>query len=121
MHHMLGVLALVPVAMLLTVSFFVLFTREKTEVASLKTFGLVVAVVLWVAAAVILGAGLVGMACWHHGECGKMGMMMNGRGPCGPGMMGMKDMKGKPCAPGMLGQQQTGEPQAAPAKEEKKK
>ena len=117
MHHMFGVLALIPVAMLLTVSFFVLFTRTKTEDTTLKTFALAVAIVLWIAAAVVLGAGIVSMACWHHGECGKMGMLMKNR-ECAQGMQGM-------CAPGrhgmMMQEPQGAEPEAAPEKAEKKK
>jgi hypothetical protein len=115
MHHLFGVLALVPVALLLTVSFFVLFTRTKTEDATIKSFGLAVAIVLWVAAAVILGAGIVGMACWHHGECGKMGMLMKS-GECGPGLKGLHGMRSM-----MMQEPQTTEPETAPAKEEKKK
>ena len=130
MHHAFAVLALVPVAMLLTVSYFVLFARQKTEDASLKTFGLAVAIVLWVAAAIVLGVGIAGMCC-HYGSCGKMGMMMNHEGMQGMcGMQGMRGMKDMPCTPGMkcqpgapcpAHQMQGAEPQAAPAKEEKKK
>jgi hypothetical protein len=96
---------------------FFLFTRQKTEDASLKTFGLAVAIVLWVAAAVILGAGIVSMTCCRHDGWGKMGMMKNQE--CYPGMKPMlcaPGMNAMPCAPGTLQQ-----PQAAPAKEEKKK
>lgn len=131
MHHMLGVLALVPVAMLLTVSFFVLFARQKTEDATLKTFGLVVAVVLWVAAAVILGAGIVTLTCCRPGHCGKMGMgMMKGEmwEHNMPGMSGMQGMHGMPGGPGMAGmncvpgmQAPAAEPPVAPTKGDKKK
>jgi hypothetical protein len=120
---MLGLVALIPVAMLLTVSFFVLFTRQKTEDANLKAFGLGVAILLWVVSAVILGAGITTMTCCrHHSGYGKMGMMMDKeeweehgmQGMCAPGMK---------CAPGMQGmmEQKGGKPQAAPVKEEQEK
>ncbi|MDD2703366.1 MAG: hypothetical protein PHC33_05120 [Candidatus Omnitrophica bacterium] len=53
-----GVCAFVPAVVLLTVSFFVLVVARKTEGETLKGFGYVVAVFLWIAAAFTLSAGL---------------------------------------------------------------
>ena len=50
-------MAIVPIAILLTISFFVLFTLQKIEEKGLKAFGYVVVGFLWLAASVVfLGA-----------------------------------------------------------------
>lgn len=70
-----GVFTVVPAAMLLTVSFFVLFTVRKIEAGVLKVFGYVIAVFLWGAAALVLASGIAdscSMFC-------PMGRMMKGR------------------------------------------
>lgn len=43
---------------LLAVSFFILVTARKSESQNIKTFGYVIAVLLWVAAALVLGKGI---------------------------------------------------------------
>jgi hypothetical protein len=53
-----GLFAVIPTAVLLTISFFVLFVIRKTEVGGLKAFGYTVAVLLWVAALLVFSAGL---------------------------------------------------------------
>ncbi len=45
---------------LLTVSFFVLFSLAKVEKQALKTFGYAIAALLWIAAALVFGKGLTG-------------------------------------------------------------
>lgn len=89
MGHAMGWIAVVPVAVLLTISFFVLYTRTLVQEAALKMFGLVVAGVLWVAAAVVLGAGLFMVACGGRGCFEKMGRM---HGMMHPGMAGCPAM-----------------------------
>jgi len=48
-----GVMTLVPVGLLLTLSYFVLLSAQKAATRGLKLFGKFVAVVLWIATAVI--------------------------------------------------------------------
>lgn len=75
---MLGMLAIVPMTVLLTISFFVLFALKKVEDKPLKTFGLVVAVLLWVSAALVFTTGMfatAGCGSWGRMPCGPMGMM----------------------------------------------
>ncbi len=112
MGHMVGLVALIPTMMLLTVSYFVLFANRKVEGGPLKTFGTAVAVLLWVVAGIILSLGILVLVAgpmhpgWHHGwdknGCGCMdenckdGVCKNPgeMGPMGDkGMMPMKDMK----------------------------
>jgi hypothetical protein len=57
-----GVIACVPVTMLLTISFFVLVVIRKVESNSLKAFGYVVTSFLWVSAAIIAITGLLVIA-----------------------------------------------------------
>jgi hypothetical protein len=108
--RMLGVIALVPVAMMLTVSFFVLFAVKQVEEKGLRAFGWAVAVLLWVVAALVFSAGLFALTS----GCGPWGKMM----PCGPmgAMRGheMMMMHGGPCA-GMPGGPEAAEKEDAPA------
>lgn len=48
-----GLISFIFTVLLLTVSFFVLFVARKTEMQGLKVFGYVIAVLLWVCAAVV--------------------------------------------------------------------
>ena len=50
--------AIVTVAMFLTASFFVLFAARKSDAQGLKTFGYVVAVLLWISAALSLSTAI---------------------------------------------------------------
>ncbi len=94
--RLIGLLALIPTTVLLTISFFVLVVRAKIEQAGLKNFGLAVAVLLWLAAAVVFTGGILATACGPKGMVGcmpypaGMGMMMEGHG-----MMHGKGMR--PC------------------------
>ena len=102
----LGLMAIVPVAGLLALSFIVLALREKSEAKNLKTFGLISVVLLWLAAAIIACGGLF-ILCSPQGhmmgKMGCMGMMHEKMGMMGdkhcmmmPGeeKTDMKDMKG---------------------------
>ncbi|MFH0917675.1 MAG: hypothetical protein V1830_00915 [Candidatus Omnitrophota bacterium] len=55
-------MAVVPVAVLLTVSFFVLFTLRKIEEKGLRAFGYVVVGFLWLAALVVFSGAVYKMA-----------------------------------------------------------
>jgi uncharacterized membrane protein YsdA (DUF1294 family) len=54
-----GLFALIPVTMLLTVSFFVLFAVQKTEHKGIKGLGRFAAVMLWICAFLFFSAGAV--------------------------------------------------------------
>ena len=75
------VLAIVPISLLLTASFFVLLDLRKIEEKGLKAFGYVVASLLWLAALVVfagaaydMGRGHGGMRCMMQQKM-KMGTM----------------------------------------------
>ena len=54
----LGVLSFIPATVLLTVSFFVLFSVRLVEKQGLKVFGYCVAALLWISALIIFVAGI---------------------------------------------------------------
>jgi hypothetical protein len=56
--------ALMPVAVLLTISFFVLFAVSKTAERSLRFFGCITAIFLWVAALGILSGAIYRSTQW---------------------------------------------------------
>jgi hypothetical protein len=91
-HRLVGLFAVIPATMLLTVSFFVLFTLRKIESGGLKAFGYVIAAFLWAGALLFLSAGI------YKVSTGRPNMMR-----C-PMMQG--DMKEKGCAKMMGGQMQ---------------
>ena len=55
-------MAAVPIAVLLTVSFFVLVTLRKIEEKGLKAFGYVVVAFLWLAALIVFSGAIYRMA-----------------------------------------------------------
>lgn len=59
MLGVIGKFVLIPVAMLLVVSFFVLVGAEKAQGKRLRFFGYAVAMLLWLSVASILIAGIV--------------------------------------------------------------
>lgn len=67
-----SLMAIVPIAALLTASFFVLFTLRKVEEKGLKAFGYVVAGFLWLAALVVFSGAVYKMA---QGSVVMKGMM----------------------------------------------
>ncbi len=62
MFRFMGLFALFPITMTLTISFFVLFTREKTASSRLRSFAWVVVVLLWLCAALALICGIVALS-----------------------------------------------------------
>jgi len=58
MIRLLGLFAIIPISLLLTVSFFVLITVCKVENKGLKAFGYVIAALLWAAVILAFSAGL---------------------------------------------------------------
>ena len=75
--RLLGLVAIIPISMLLTVSFFVLFAVRKVETKTLKTFGHVVAALLWVAATVVFLIGLYVVITGKHPLMQMKGQMMH--------------------------------------------
>ncbi|OGS20031.1 MAG: hypothetical protein A2252_01935 [Elusimicrobia bacterium RIFOXYA2_FULL_39_19] len=86
MFRLIGLFALVPATMFLTVSFFVLFAVSKAEKDGLKKLGKTVAVLLWICAGLVLTAGVATMIKGHcplmprMAGCHKMGPMAGGEG-----------------------------------------
>lgn len=56
--RLMGLFALIPAAVLLTISFFVLVVLRKAESEGLKAFGYVVATLLWIAAVLVISTGI---------------------------------------------------------------
>ncbi|MFH0802263.1 MAG: hypothetical protein V2A78_07745 [bacterium] len=66
MFRFFGLFTLIPATVLLTISFFVLFTRTRVDSPGLKKFGMLAATLLWVSAGLILLAGLYILVTGHH-------------------------------------------------------
>jgi hypothetical protein len=58
MFRLLGLFAIIPTTVLLTISFFVLFTLRKTEAGGLKVFGYVISALLWCGALLVFSLGI---------------------------------------------------------------
>ena len=91
--RLLGLFAIIPATLLLTVSFFVLFSIRRTDAHGLKAFGYVVAALLWAATLLMVSAGIYTVSTGRHPAMCMMQQMM--KGP----MQGM--MEGQ--KPGMMG------------------
>ena len=76
--NLLGLLALIPTAVLLSISFFVLLASGKTASQNLKVFGYVIAVCLWISAALVFSAGIYMLATGRHPMMNMMQQMMKG-------------------------------------------
>lgn len=94
-----GLFTIIPAALLLTVSFFILFTLRKIETQGLKAFGYCLAALLWVAALLVFSAGVYTVSTGRHPTMCMMQEMMKGqmhgmmRGGQMPAMMpGQKQM-----------------------------
>ncbi|MFH1201629.1 MAG: hypothetical protein V1674_01905 [Candidatus Omnitrophota bacterium] len=75
-----GLFTIIPATVLLTVSFFVLFTLLKIEPRGLKKFGYVVCVLLWICAALLLCVGLYILITGQHPMMRAMQQMMKMQG-----------------------------------------
>ena len=58
MSKMAPLIAVIPISLLLTLSFFVLLSLDKAQTKKLKIFGKLVAVILWLAVLVIVLGGI---------------------------------------------------------------
>ncbi|MFH1269901.1 MAG: hypothetical protein ABIH75_02440 [Candidatus Omnitrophota bacterium] len=75
MFKLMGLFAIVPATLLLTVSFFVLLSLRKTEPQGLKAFGYVITVLLCLSALLVLSVGFYKMS---KGPCMMKEMKMRG-------------------------------------------
>jgi hypothetical protein len=93
MERLIGLFAIIPATVLLTISFFVLVVIQRIEKPGLKAFGYVVASLLWLGVLIAGSAGIYTLATGRPPMMcmmqGKMREMM-GQG-MGPGMMGGKE------------------------------
>jgi len=71
-----GIFAIIPTTLVLTVSFFVLFALREVKSNVLKAFGYVVAALLWLSALLVFSGGVYTLAT---GKC-PMQKMMQKRG-----------------------------------------
>ncbi|MBF0522578.1 MAG: hypothetical protein HQL24_05925 [Candidatus Omnitrophica bacterium] len=74
--RLIGLFAIVPISVLLTISFFVLFAVRKVEIHGLKAFGYVVSALLWMAALLLFSGGIYMLSTGHHPMSGMMKEMM---------------------------------------------
>lgn len=79
----LGLFTIIPAALLLALSFFVLFANRKVESQGLKAFGYVIVVLLWIAAALVFSVGIYIIATGQHPMAQMIQQMMQSR----PAMM----------------------------------
>ncbi len=76
MFRLIGLFAIIPATVLLTISFFVLFALRKVEVQGLKAFGYVIAGLLWVGVLLVLSLGLYTLSTGRCAMiCPMQGMM----------------------------------------------
>ncbi len=95
--RVMGLFAIIPIAILLTISFFVLFTLRKIETQRLKAFGYVIAALLWVAALLVFSLGVYTVSTGRHPMMIMMQEMIKGQ---------MRGMMGGQMPPMMRGQRQ---------------
>ena len=66
MVRFMGLFSLIPMAILLTVSFFVIFTLSKVNSKKLRSFGIAIAILLWISAALIFCLGIYTIVTGEH-------------------------------------------------------
>ena len=102
MHKLMGLFAVIPATVLLTISFFVLFTISKVEKRKLKVFGYTIVALLWLVAFSVFSTGiymafsgrpLKGCPMQQMMKC-KMGGMMQGAPQGAPMMREQTDSPG---------------------------
>jgi hypothetical protein len=78
----LGWLLIIPAAMLLTVSFFVMFTLSKLGKGPLRVFGMVLVVLLWITALLVFSKGICSIVkgSYGMGKTGTCPAMKSGSG-----------------------------------------
>lgn len=66
MFKILGIYTIIPTALLLTISFFVLYALQRPETKGLKAFGYVIAALLWISALLIFSTGIYTITTGKH-------------------------------------------------------
>jgi hypothetical protein len=79
MHKLMGIYAVIPASLLLTVSFLVLVIIRKQNKQVLKAFGYVVTAFLWLASLLVFASGAYTLATGKKTVGCMMGSMMKGR------------------------------------------
>lgn len=99
MVRILGLFAIIPVTILLTVSFFVLFTLGKVTSKGIRNLGICVAILLWISALLVSSLGIYTLVTGKHPmmQIMKHCMMQNMIMPPGP----MSNMQAIPNMPAM--------------------
>lgn len=64
--RLIGLFAIIPTTVLLTISFFVLYTLRRTDTQGLKAFGYVIVALLWLAALLVFSAGIYTVSTGRH-------------------------------------------------------
>jgi len=77
--RLLGLYAVIPAAVFLTVSFFVLFAAERARSPGLQKMGRALAVLLWGCAALILATGLYTLLTGRHPALPLIQYLLSGR------------------------------------------
>ena len=99
-HRLIGLLAAIPMTMLLTVSFFVLFAVRKQESQGLKAFGYFVTVLLWCSALLVLSCSIYVLSTGRSPINCRMGKSMCARMPASMGSLEQNMMSAR--MPGMM-------------------
>lgn len=76
----LGLVAIIPISLLLTVSFFVLVAARKVDSKGLKAFGYAITALLWAAALIVLSIGVYVAITGKHPLMEMMVQMMQAKG-----------------------------------------
>jgi hypothetical protein len=80
MFRLAGLFAIIPLTVLLTISFFVLFARTKIESVALRAFAVVIALLLWLSGLLIFSGGAYTLMTGKHFVSQEMHHMMWGKG-----------------------------------------
>jgi len=89
MLRLMGLFAIIPATVFLTISFFILFTIRKIETGGLRVFGYVITALLWCCSLLAFSVGVYTLSTGRHPmismlkhmQCGQMQGMMQGRMP----------------------------------------
>ncbi len=66
MIRFLGLFSIIPTTILLTISFFVIFTLNKVNSKQLRNFGMAIVVLLWISAGLIFCLGIYTIVTGEH-------------------------------------------------------
>lgn len=64
--RVMGLFVVIPIALLLALSFFILFAVRKTQEQGLKAFGYVIAALLWLGSALVFSVGVYTVSTGRH-------------------------------------------------------